>query len=185
MTCQQFIAGYTEYLDGAQPDERRDRFEVHMARCPSCARYDRVLRRGLRLVRDVPALPPSPDFEQRLQHGIFHVRDERSKRTRMNPTSGAALLAVAGLVSLVTWVPLSRSGRSSLDDVRAVAAAPAAELPAVGGTDAWFVGAPPVYINPDAPPSLSLAFPGPYSPLIVEPPLRSAAGVHFMSLRVE
>jgi anti-sigma factor RsiW len=184
MTCQQFIAGYTEYLDSEQPDELRDRFEVHLARCPSCARYDRVLRQGLRLVQEVPELPPSPDFELRLQHGIFHLRDERTRRPRVSPTSGAALLAVAGLVALAAWGPLSPSG-GVIDSGQPTLASPAAELPAVGGTDVWFVGAPPVYIDPDAPPSISLAFPGPYSPLVVEPPLRSAPGVHFMSLRLE
>jgi anti-sigma factor RsiW len=183
MTCQQFMAGYTEYLDGEQPEELRDRFEVHVARCPSCARYDRVLRQGLRLVHAMPDLPPSPDFELRLQHGIFHLRDERTRRPRVNPTSGAAVLAVAGLVALAAWGPLSRSESGTLEAGGSAAAA--AELPAVGGTDAWFVGAPPVYINPDAPPSITLAFPGPYSPLIVEPPLRSGPGVHFMSLRLE
>ena len=184
MTCQQFMATYTEYLDGEQPAEVRDRIEVHMARCASCARYDRVLSQGLRLVREMPELPPSSDFEQRLQHGIFQLRAERPKRPRMNPTSGAAFLAVAGLVTLVAWGPLSRPG-SSLEAVAPAAAAPAAELPSVGGTDAWFVGAPPVYMDPDAPPSISLAFPGPYSPLVVEPPLRTTPGVHFMSLRLE
>jgi anti-sigma factor RsiW len=184
MTCQQFMATYTEYLDGEQPAEVRDRSEVHMARCASCARYDRVLRQGLRLVREMPELPPSPDFEQRLQHGIFQLRAERMRRPRMNATSGAAFLAVAGLVTLVAWGPLSRPG-SSLEVVEPAMAAPAAELPAVGGTDVWFVGAPPVYMSPDAPPSISLAFPGPYSPLVVEPPLRTTPGVHFMSLRLE
>jgi anti-sigma factor RsiW len=183
MTCQQLMATYTEYLDGEQPIELRDRLEVHMARCASCARYDRVVRQGLRLVREMPELAPSPDFEQRLQHGIFQLRAERMRRPRLSPTSGAALLAVAGLVTLVAWGPLSRTG-SSLEAVQPAMAAPAAELPAVGGTDAWFVGAPPIYMNPDAPPSMSLAFPGPYSPLVVEPPLRTAP-VHFMSLRLE
>jgi hypothetical protein len=93
------------------------------------------------------------------------------------------VLAVAGLVALAAWGPLSRSESGALDAGGTAAAA--AEHPAAGGTDAWFVGAPPVYINPDAPPSITLAFPGPYSPLIVEPPLRSAPGVHFMSLRLE
>lgn len=184
MTCQDCLATHSEYLDGVLPEEQRERVAVHLARCPACARYDRVLRRGLDLVRAMPELDASPDFEQRLQHGIFHVRDERPVRPRLSSTSGAALLAVAGLVSLVVWSPLTETAPPAFETVSAESLLNASDAEPIGGDDPWFVGAPPVYQNPDAPPSLALAFPGPYSPLVVEPPLR-AGGLHLTSFRLE
>jgi hypothetical protein len=179
------LAQYSEYLDGMLPESARERFEVHLARCASCARYDRVLRRGLELARGVRPLDASPDFEQRLQHGIFHLQDGRGRRARLGPTSGAALAAVVGLLALVTWRPLAGPELPAFESDRPGSPFPSAHATSIGGADPWFVGAPPVYMDPNAAPSLTLAFPGPYSPLVVQPPLRGGTGMVFMSLRLE
>src|SRR5690606_18291876 len=62
MTCQEFLARYSEYLDERLEPLESALWRAHMNRCPSCARYDRVLRRGLALVRDLPEVEPSSDF---------------------------------------------------------------------------------------------------------------------------
>jgi hypothetical protein len=181
MTCKDSLALYSEYLDGALPESVRERFEVHVARCDSCARYHRVMRRGLRLVHEMPELEPSSDFQDRLQHRILHVVEERSETRRRGRPGAVLSIAALGLIAFAVWRPLS-------DDVRGSADLPAVEV--ADGTanasdaDAWFVGTPAAYMNPDAKPTISLAFPGPYSPLIVEPPLRTGRA-RFASLGLE
>jgi hypothetical protein len=89
-------------------------------------------------------------------------------------------IAAVGLIAFAVWQPRG--------DVPAFETTTTAELLdggpddglAVG--DGWFVGRPAAYMNPGAQPSISLAFPGPYSPLIVEPPLRTGGRVRFTSL---
>ena len=45
-----------------------DEFEMrsHMRFCPECDRHDTVVRRGIMLVRSLPTIRPTPDFNARL-----------------------------------------------------------------------------------------------------------------------
>ncbi|MGH7507114.1 MAG: anti-sigma factor family protein [Longimicrobiales bacterium] len=184
------MARASEYLDGELPVEARDRVAVHLARCPGCARYHRVLDRGLEMVRELPDIAPSSDFHDRLQHSLFHVRDEMARGTRLSPTGAALSIAVAGLIAFAAWspfaedpVPFVEAGVAVMDGESTDPGAPVA---AIGGADPWFLGAPPSYGNAHAPPSVALAFPGPYSPLIIQPPIPgSGSYVQFTSLGLE
>lgn len=106
MDCDEFLEGYSSYLDERIAPEERQEFVDHMDGCSSCARYDRVMRRGLELVRDLPEAEPAPDFLPRLRHRIYHLKDG----IPLNPTGGgsAALVAVAavGLLALA-WMPFA------------------------------------------------------------------------------
>jgi anti-sigma factor RsiW len=181
MTCQESLALYSEYLDGALPPEVRERFEVHLARCDSCAHYHRVLRKGLRLVHEMPELEPSSDFQDRLQHRIFHLMDERIEPRRRGRAGTVASIAALGMIAFAVWQPAT-------EDTPAFGTTPAAEMLEIrtshdpGVQAGWLVGSSAGYMNPAAQPSISLAFPGPYSPLIVEPPLRGGGRVRFTSL---
>lgn len=180
MTCQESLSLYSEYLDGALPDPVRERFEVHLARCESCARYHRVMRRGLGLVHELPEVQPSSDFQDRLQHRIYHLLDERSEPRRRGRAGTVLSIAAVGLIAFAVWQPRG-------DAVPAFETTTTAEMLEAGPggpgmRGGWFVGTPPAYMNPGAQPSISLAFPGPYSPLIVEAPLRAGGRVRFTSL---
>ena len=101
MVCKEFIERYTEYIDGAlRPSEGR-RFDAHLESCESCRRYQRVLTRGLAVLRALPRANPSPDFARRLQHRLFHV-DESPRRSWPGQLGRAAVIAVAaaGLFTL-------------------------------------------------------------------------------------
>lgn len=107
MECKEFLEGYSSYLDGLVDDERRRAFRDHIERCDSCARYDRVVQRGLKAFRNLPRLDPSPDFLPRLRHRLYHVQDEIPFQSARHGGS-AALLAVAavGLLALA-WLPFA------------------------------------------------------------------------------
>jgi len=184
MTCQESLALYSEYLDGALPEEVRERFEVHLARCESCARYHRVMRKGLRLVRELPDLQPSSDFQDRLQHRIFHLLDEGVAPRRRGRAGAVLSIAAAGLIAFALWQPeTDRTPAFETTSAAEVLAPPVDYIP--GASSGWLSTTPAGYMRSGARSSISLAFPGPYSPLIVEPPLSTGGRVHFTSLVLE
>lgn len=107
MNCGEFLAGYTDYRDGTVSWEREEDFLTHMEDCGSCARYDRVVRRGADVLRGLPELEVSDDFAERLQHRLYHVDEERSYAGR-RAAAGTAMttLGVAAMIALAAWVPM-------------------------------------------------------------------------------
>ena len=171
--CDEYLARHSEYLDGLLSPIAAARLSAHAAACGSCARYDRIVRKGIDMLRDLPDVQPSEEFEQRLQHRIFHMEDADSLQSR--PLGLAATLGVATAIALLAWSPMIMTG--ARDDV---ATGAARENATVAATDAY--GTVPLFSQsawypmalPAAPahqPSgLLAAFPGPYSPLVVTPP---------------
>ncbi|MEX1183545.1 MAG: zf-HC2 domain-containing protein [Gemmatimonadota bacterium] len=191
--CGEFHARHAEYVDGMLTASAAARLASHADACAACARYDRIIRKGAELVRDMPAVVPSEDFEHRLQHRIFHMQDARMLSPR--PTAGAAAaLGVAAFIALLAWSPVLFSGeirpRTAVTDTPPgsdLARAPSAGLPYAARTQAAALTASdrdasnlPSYIGSEAaawypvsaaPQRATLAaFPGPHSPLIVTPP---------------
>lgn len=127
MTCQEFLARHSDYIDGELDAREYARVEAHRASCPTCARYDRVVRSGVRMLRGLPEVEPSPDFFPRLQHRIYNL-DERLRSEQRGASAGAvASLAVAATLALLAWSPLLRAGLEvrGLDAVEQAASAPA------------------------------------------------------------
>lgn len=176
MTCQECLGRYSELVDGGDGADAVA-WRAHLTRCTSCARYHRVVQRGLALVRDMPHPEPSTDFHPRLQYRIYHAMEERDRHARFASTGAAASLAIAAMIAMVAWGPLLMSVLHEQQRTAAtqtvVDAAPAAETSTV---ERWYVQAGAIMGGPDAPPTMSAAFPGPYSPLIVEAPLAGESG---------
>lgn len=103
MDCTEFLTRHSDLADGV-PAGDRARFEEHLTRCPSCARYDRVVRQGIQLCRELPRIEPSGDFLPRLQHKIYHLEDELARRPAF---TGSTVLAVVLILGFVTaaWLP--------------------------------------------------------------------------------
>jgi len=205
MTCQEFLARYSDYLDEMLDPVEAARMHHHLVGCASCARYDRVVRRGLELVRELPVVEPSPDFEPRLQHRLFHVRDERVDE-RASGASAVVALAIAGMLAAIAWSPLLREEPLTIDlpaiqarapggTVRAPAPAAfslqaawpdqrrAREAEDAADAQRWWWGAPIPEAGTgwpmaelSAPPFVPP--PGPYSPLIVDHPDYGAVRAH-------
>lgn len=107
MQCEDFLEGYSDFVDGRLEPPEHGTFEAHLDRCESCARYDRVVQRGLFIYRNLPELKPSPDFVPRLRHRLYHV-DDQGRFTRTTPVGSAALVAVAAVGFLaVAWLPFA------------------------------------------------------------------------------
>jgi predicted anti-sigma-YlaC factor YlaD len=72
-SCERLRERHGDYLDGLLAGAELAQMQSHLAECLACARYDRVLRRGLGVARELPPLMPTDDFEHRLQHHIYHL----------------------------------------------------------------------------------------------------------------
>lgn len=95
MNCRDFLARHSEYVDGVIEAAAAESMTAHTRGCTSCARYDRLVRRGGVLVRDLPVVAVSPDFEARMRHRLFHARDDMAQR---RAGSASAYVAVASVV---------------------------------------------------------------------------------------
>lgn len=130
--CATFLDEYSDFRDGLlAPDESRA-FEAHLAACSSCARYDRVVDRGARILRELPELEPSEDFAARLQHRLFHAEEEmRAPGRTASGAPTAAVLSIAAALALAAWLPALRPAGGMHVLPAAAARAPGADLPAL------------------------------------------------------
>jgi hypothetical protein len=147
----------------------------HLASCTSCARYDRVVRRGTELARELPEITPSDDFAERLQHRIYHVQDGAG--IAGNRASGAAVtLAVAGVIALLAWSPVyfgsgAPEASVALEEFTP-AQPPLLAAPALlrSAGEVWLPATMTMPLGGGDPMHVLASFPGPYSPLVVSPP---------------
>lgn len=134
MDCDLFLDGYSEFRDGLLDRAREDGFRAHLDACASCARYDRVVGGGVRLLRDEEPLVVQDDFMARLQHRLYHVDEERAEaRRRPRGRTVAGTLAAAAVAAL-TIIPTTRAG--SAPPVRNDAQAAARSLAEIEAQDA-------------------------------------------------
>lgn len=163
VACSVFLARHSAYLDDDLLPRERSAHERHQAECASCARYARVLASGVDVLRSLPELEPSADFEARLQHRLFHLQDEAALRER-GRSSRVWLAAAAALALLVV-------GERVLDERTrdagsyASQSAPSARYDVAGWSAGWNAPAPPVIASTPV-----LLHSAAYSPVIVQPP---------------
>lgn len=118
MNCTDFLERHTEWLDGELDSPASRELMAHASACESCARYDRVVRRGTQLVRELlPAAEVSAEFESRVRHRLYHERDAMARRRTAIPTVFAAaaslvlVTAGAGAFAIaVTRTPVVEGG---------------------------------------------------------------------------
>ncbi len=140
MECEEFLEDYSDFLDGTLEEHSLTDYRYHLERCPSCAEYDRVMRRGLHLVRALDPPEAQADFLPRLQRRFFDL-PARAVGVGVRPRNFAvaSLLAAAALFALVS-LPLLRP------EVRALELPPVViEAPEDAGAVASLWGPPPSF----------------------------------------
>ena len=175
MTCAECIALSGDYVDGLIDAFGRSRFEDHLRLCPACARYVRVVRRGLEVVHALAPVEPSPEFRIRLHRRLHGLADERRVRAIPVLAGAGVTVALAAAVAVAAWLPL-------LPNTQAPAELASVEWPMVDpvGMQSRIAQSAPwkplnIWLLFDrqtlaSPPSMTAALPGPYSPLVVQPP---------------
>jgi anti-sigma factor RsiW len=170
MKCSEFIVLTSEYVDGYLPPAEAAAFDSHRVRCDVCARYLGVVQRGIELARELDVIEPSADFDWRLNRRLREIDEAMADRTRSARSGAALAMAIAGMVAFLAWSPiLSPAANRGLTGVLSGAPVSDPGDDAVGGWEWWYGGMEPVAMKQ---PNASNAFPGPYSPLRVDPPIR-------------
>ncbi len=165
LTCRELLDGHAEYLDGLLPVREARRFDTHIQHCPSCQRYDRVMRRGLLLARNLPEIQPSDHFHERLQARLMNL-DAAPSRQPIVASSATALViaAVLAVIALTPLLPMLDSGLAPGGSSPAFTAMPTSFVP---------LGATALVPTPPASPSAVLVRmeqPSYFSPTMISLP---------------
>jgi len=78
MECREFLARFSDYLDGELHETKRRAIESHLEHCEKCSTYRVILSDGLMAYHELPAVDLSHDFNLGFQHRLFHVREGAS-----------------------------------------------------------------------------------------------------------
>ena len=103
LSCSECLARHSEYLDGVMDSATAEQWRAHIAGCTSCARYDRVLRRGLKTLTAQPVIEPDPDFSAELNRRLA-FEDRRIAMRPITSMAGASI-AVAAMLAFAAWLP--------------------------------------------------------------------------------
>lgn len=141
VNCERFLDEYSSFRDGELPLWEQVAFRAHMQECPSCARYDHVLRQGTELLGELPQLEVSDDFCARLQHRIWHEElDRMGHRRRMRSLRFTGAVGVAAAAAGIAVGVTLRPGGNAAATLPPVAV----EAPGIGG---YVVDAPHVEVG--------------------------------------
>lgn len=152
MDCGEFLKGYSEYLDARVEGHVLLDYRVHLGDCPRCTEYDRVMRRGLKLVKE---LDP-PDSSRNLLPAVRRVVLARPARPRsgaareLGKAAAIAGLAAASLLAMAS-ARLLQQGGATLELAPVVVDSPAEVegLPSLFGPPPTFAPAASFLRAPD------------------------------------
>jgi predicted anti-sigma-YlaC factor YlaD len=119
LSCSECLARHSEYLDGVMDAASSALWRAHLENCPDCARYDRVLRRGIAHLAAQPPAELTPDFTMQLQHRLAF--EERRMALRPITSMATASLMVAAMLAFAAWIPVLMLARSDSDSAGQVA----------------------------------------------------------------
>ena len=123
MDCEEFLEDYSDFLDRRFEAHPLIAYTEHVLGCESCAEYDRVVRRGLRLVRQIGPPEANPSFKPRLRRSLSDL-----SRGGLGPRDyvvGMALTAATAFGLLAVSVVPTLRARSAVELPPLVVEAPA------------------------------------------------------------
>lgn len=104
MMCREFRDRHPAYLDGTLDDCDLVAVQLHLAECPRCARYDTTMRRGLMVLRNLPAVKPSPDFLDRLNEKLCQAKEADARAESYRGPGVGSFIATAASVVIVGFL---------------------------------------------------------------------------------
>lgn len=137
MDCREFLLRYSDYDDSLIPAAEAERFSAHLSECASCARYDRVLRKGRMLARQLSRPEPSPDFIPRLQLRLLQVRSGRGRWKGAGLAAGLAAVTVLMVATAAVQLMGSAGDASDAPGAGAVTVQPVGPTGAGSGRPAF------------------------------------------------
>lgn len=109
MDCRTFHKLHVAYVDDTLSAVDTAGMHAHVARCAPCARHDTMVRRSLLLVRNLPTIEPSLDFNSRLNAKLREIGPASALNQRPEPfrrfhwlTAAVATIATIGTLSIAS-----------------------------------------------------------------------------------
>ena len=176
LSCKEVLDRHSEYIDGEMAAPDSEKWRAHLATCTVCARYDRVLRKGVSLLAAKPELEPEPEF---MLHLRYRLADE-AHRMEMQPVSNhmSAAVSVMAVLALIAWLPMVISMNDPGSDVRVNAVETGSESSEIAWHGSIAMHDDPSHVTLAAPaaalePTYSVVslVDHSYSPLIIESPI--------------
>jgi len=91
-------------MDGALDEPALVAFQTHLAECQRCSRYDTAVRRGLLVLRNLPTIEPSPEFLDRLNDRLHHLREYDARAALFRGPGVGVFVATAASVVAVGFL---------------------------------------------------------------------------------
>jgi len=117
MDCREFRDRHAPFVDLLCSADEETEMREHIRACATCARHDMVVRRSLMLVKSLPTIEPSPDFQARLEARLRSARFE-TPRTRSLRISYVTFTAVAAVLAFVAFFGLAAMRRAQPQIIR-------------------------------------------------------------------
>ncbi len=118
MTCQEFLARYTDFRDGLVTTSREARrFSRHLRTCASCRRYDAALHHGVGALQTIPSTEPDAAFRRRLERRLSAERDRAGRPILPTRPALAAAVLVAVALGLLAWEGTRRNPTASVQSL--------------------------------------------------------------------
>ncbi len=106
--CQTMAEELVAYLDGEQPEAERARIEAHVATCLTCRREMDRIGKVNAMLRALPRVVPSDDFDARMWERLAAETASRSRRRGFRPALWGIPLAAAAALALVWYSSVAR-----------------------------------------------------------------------------
>lgn len=101
MTCREFQERLSEWIDGDPPAADRARMEEHARACAECGRSDAKMREALQVLRSLPPVRASADFEEKL---FARIRDRKAPNRRWVSLWASLGAGAAAAILFLLWV---------------------------------------------------------------------------------
>ncbi|MGD2152565.1 MAG: hypothetical protein PVG79_04805 [Gemmatimonadales bacterium] len=149
MDCEEFLSGYSDFLDRRFEEHPIVSYCDHLLECANCAEYDRVMRRGLELIRGLEP-PEARRADLALRVGE-RVRGAGPGPGRGVEGSRAARVAAVAALALIAAGSLATLGSRGMAELPPVVVEPSAadELPSLWGPAPKFTPAVNLLRVPD------------------------------------
>lgn len=160
MDCGEFLADYSDFLDGRCEAHSLSDYHYHLRRCSACADYDRVMRRALQLVQQLDPPEANPDFQPRLRRCVFELAKLPPGHLVEKGSAAAVLgLAALGVIAVASLAVLDRTRETVELPPVVVELSAGDEVPSLWGPAPKFTPAASLLRVPEFPPHLLLANP--------------------------
>lgn len=114
MDCRTFRRNHLAFLDDTLPGVVMAEMQQHLEQCKRCAHQDTNVRRALLLLRNLPPVAPSSDFNDRLRARLTaEVSRGRPEAAIRGPTVGTFARTAVSVVALGALFALILSAEAS------------------------------------------------------------------------